>query len=146
MDQIKAILSRKGGDLLSTASTVMVIDAVRQMAEAGVGSILIMDDGELVGIFTERDYLRRIAIKGRRSTETVMSEVMTGDLVTVSPDHTVEHCMGLMTDRRIRHLPVLADGAVVGVVSIGDLVRQVMLQQAERIRHLTDYVSGGYPR
>ncbi len=146
MNRVQSILTRKGSALLSTDSDKLVINAVRKMAEAGCGSILVVDEGKLVGIFTERDYLRRIALEGRRSTETKIADVMTSDLIVVGPDETVEQCMAIMTERRIRHLPVMSGEQVAGVVSIGDLVRQISRQQAEQIRHLTDYVSGGYPR
>ncbi len=145
MSNIRAILAGKSGDVLSIVSTEVVFEAVRRMAEAGVGSILVIDDGELRGIFTERDYLRRIALERRRSTETLVADAMTTKLIVVGPDETVEQCMAVMTEQRIRHLPIMEGGKLIGLVSIGDLVRHVTRQQAEQIRYLTDFVSGSYP-
>lgn len=145
MDRISAVLARKGDEVLTISSGELVIEAIRRMAEAGVGSILVVDGGELSGIFTERDYLRRIALQGRRSDETAIADVMTSKLICVGPEESVEQCMAVMTEQRIRHLPVLEGGELLGVVSIGDLVRQISRVQAERIRYLTEYVSGSYP-
>ena len=145
MHRIHTILARKGDEVLSVAGGEMVFEAIRRMAEAGVGSILVIDADTVRGIFTERDYLRRIALQGRRSQDTRVEEVMTADLICVGPDESVEQCMAVMTERHIRHLPVMQGDKLLGVVSIGDLVRQVTRQQAEQIRHLTDYVSGAYP-
>ena len=145
MHRISSVLARKGATILSISSGELVIEAIRRMAEAGVGSILIVDGGELVGIFTERDYLRRIALQGRRSDETSISDVMTTKIICVGPEESVEQCMAVMTEQRIRHLPVMEGEKLLGVVSIGDLVRQISREQAERIRYLTEYVSGSYP-
>ena len=145
MHRVNTILARKGNEVLTVAGGELVFEAIRQMAEAGVGSILVVDAGALRGIFTERDYLRRIALQGRHSQDTRVEEVMTAELICVGPDESVEQCMAIMTERHIRHLPVMRGDQLLGVVSIGDLVRQVTRQLAEEIKYLTDYVSGAYP-
>jgi CBS domain-containing protein len=111
------------------------------MVEAGVGSLLVMDAGEVAGIFTERDYLRRMALEGRDDKDTPIRDVMSSPLVVVTPQTTIDECMAMMTDRRIRHLPVVDDGEVVGIVSIGDAVKFKSKQQSFEIQYLTDYIT-----
>jgi CBS domain-containing protein len=118
-----------------------VFGAVKAMVEANVGALLVTDGAEIVGIFTERDYLRRIAVEGRRSRTTIVSEVMSAPVICVTPDTGVEECMALMTDRRIRHAPVTDGGALVGMVSIGDLVKFQTQQQSFEIKYLQDYIT-----
>jgi CBS domain-containing protein len=118
-----------------------VFDAVKAMVEANVGALLVTDGDEIVGIFTERDYLRRIAVEGRRSRTTIVSEVMSAPVICVTPDTGVEESMALMTDRRIRHAPVTEGGALVGMISIGDLVKFQTRQQSFEIKYLQDYIT-----
>jgi CBS domain-containing protein len=142
MEHVSDILDEKGRDVLSIEAEATVFDAIKRMVEANVGSLLVFEDGKLAGIVTERDYLRRVALEGRTEKETAVREIMTAPLVYVTPDTTLEECMAVMTERRIRHLPVLdADRQVLGVVSIGDLVKYRSKQQDVQIRLLTDYIS-----
>ena len=142
--QIASVLSHKGGDVVSIGPDATVFEAISRMVERNVGAIVVVEGDALRGIFTERDYLRRIALEGRTSRETRVRDAMTADLVTVGPDATTSACLALMTARKIRHLPVLRDGALVGVVSIGDCVRadaEEALSEADELRR---FVSGGY--
>ncbi|WP_420455296.1 CBS domain-containing protein [Rubrivirga sp.] len=142
---IASLVGRSPTDLVTIGPDATVFEAIGRMVERNVGSILVVEGDALRGIFTERDYLRRIALEGRTSRETAVRDVMTADLVTVGPDESVDGCLALMTKRKIRHLPVLRDGELVGVVSIGDLVR-ARLQRAEgEAEGLRQFVSGGYP-
>jgi CBS domain-containing protein len=141
VNRVREILEEKGRDVLRIDAGVSVYEAVRQMVEAEVGSLLVMDGGEVAGIFTERDYLRRMALESRDDKETAVGEVMSSPLVVVTPENTIDECMAMMTDRRIRHLPVVDGGEVVGIVSIGDAVKFQSKQQSFEIRYLTDYIS-----
>jgi CBS domain-containing protein len=141
MNRVKEILDDKGGDVLQIEGDVSVLEAVKRMVDAGVGSLLVTNEGEIAGIFTERDYLRRMTLEDRDAKETPVSEVMSSPLVVVTPETGVDECMAMMTDRRIRHLPVVADEEVVGVVSIGDLVKFKSKQQSFEIKYLTDYIT-----
>ena len=142
MEHVSDILDEKGRDVLSIEGEATVFDAIKRMVEANVGSLLVFEDGKLAGIVTERDYLRRVALEGRTEKETPVRDIMSAPLVYVTPDTSLDECMGVMTERRIRHLPVLgADRGVLGVVSIGDLVKYRSKQQDVQIRLLTDYIS-----
>ena len=143
MPTVADILSTKKGPVQSLPPTATVRDALQAMADANVGSVLIMQGEALLGIFTERDYARKLALKGLASSDTPLANVMTAKLFVVSPRQTVQECMGIMTQARIRHLPVVADGAVVGLVSIGDLVNATMAEQEFLISQLGSYISGG---
>ena len=145
MADVAKILSEKGGDVISIAGDATVFDAIKQMVEANVGAILVTggDPDKIEGIFTERDYLRRIAVEGRTSRETLVREVMTAPVIAVGPETTVEEAMALMTDRRIRHAPVVDEDRLLGMVSIGDLVRLQSQEQSYKIRYLTEYISAG---
>jgi CBS domain-containing protein len=145
VDTIDAILARKGREIWSIASDATVYDAIALMAEKHVGAVLVVSDTTLVGILSERDYARKVILQGRSSKDTLVRDIMTASLVTVNPDYTVEACMRIMTQRRIRHLPVVARGQLVGVVSIGDLVNAVIADQADTIDQLQRYISHGYP-
>jgi CBS domain-containing protein len=139
---VASILETKGGDILQIEGAATVLDAIKRMVEANVGSLLVMEDGKLAGIVTERDYLRRVALEGREENETPVREIMSAPLVYVTPETSIDECMAVMTERRIRHLPVLDDGReVVGVISIGDVVKFQSKQQSVQIRLLTDYIS-----
>ena len=142
MSKLSEILAGKGGDVLRIEAGASVFEAVQTMVEANVGSLLVTDGGEIVGIVTERDYLRRVTLEGRTDKDTPVREIMTSPLIVVTPETSIDECMAVMTDRRIRHLPVVDGGEVVGVVSIGDLVKFKSKLQSFEIQYLTDYVSG----
>ena len=141
MNPVSKILDEKSGELLKIDGGASVIDAVRTMVGANVGSLLVTEDDEIVGIVTERDYLRRVALEDRDENEAAVREIMSGPLVVVGLDTTVEECMALMTERRIRHLPVVDEEKVVGLVSIGDLVKFQSKQQSFEIQYLTNYIT-----
>ncbi len=140
-DRVSDILAGKGRDLLTVESDASVYDAVKQMVERNVGSLLVTVDGRIEGIVTERDYLRRVTLEGRTDRETHVSEIMSSPLVVVTPETSVDECMSVMTDRRIRHVPVVDGGEIVGVVSIGDVVKFKSSQQSYQIQYLTDYIT-----
>ena len=143
MNQVSKILGEKAGDLLTIDGGLPVIDAVRRMVEANVGSLLVTEDDRIVGIVTERDYLRRVALEGRDENKAAVREIMSAPLVLVGLETTVEECMALMTERRIRHLPVADGPDIVGLVSIGDLVKFKSKQQTVEIQSLTNYITAG---
>jgi CBS domain-containing protein len=141
--QVSDILASKGRDVLSIDGSATVYDAIAKMVEANVGALLVYDGGRLQGIVTERDYLRRVTLEGRDERTTPVREIMSTEVVYVGPDASIEECMAVMTERRIRHLPVLGDNrAVVGIVSIGDVVKFHSTEQEVQIRFLTEYISG----
>ncbi len=141
MEQVSDILKGKEHALLTIASDASVLDMVKQMVGANVGSLLVTVDGRIEGIVTERDYLRRVTLEGRTDKDTPVSEIMTSPLIVVTPRTPVDECMAIMTDRRIRHMPVVDDGEVIGMVSIGDLVKFQSQQQSFKIQYLTDYIT-----
>jgi len=141
MEQVSDILKGKERELLTIASDASVYDAVKQMVEANVGSLLVTVDGRIEGIVTERDYLRRVTLEGRTDQDAHVSEIMSSPLVVVTPSTSVDECMAVMTDRRIRHVPVVDDGEIIGLVSIGDLVKFQSKQQSFKIQYLTDYIT-----
>lgn len=143
---IDAVLNLKGHDVWSVSPDQTVFEAISLMSEKNVGAVLVMEHEALAGMLSERDYTRKIAIKGKSSKETLVREIMTTELVTVTSHHTVQECMRLMNDRRVRHLPVIDNDRVVGVVSIGNLVNWIISAQNAAIGHLEDYISGKYPR
>ena len=138
---LSEILGEKSGDVIRIDGDATVYEAVIAMVQANVGALLVTDGDEISGIFTERDYLRRIAVEGRRSRDTTVSEVMSSPVLIVTPDTTVDETMALMTDRRIRHAPVVEDGVLIGMISIGDLVKFISKKQSFQIQYLTDYIS-----
>jgi len=142
MKLVQQLLDRKGDEIISITKDASVFDAIKLMADRGVGSLLVMDGDELKGIVTERDYARKVIIKGRSSESTPVADIMTTDLVTASLTQSVNDCMTLMSERRIRHLPVLVDGKVAGMISIGDLVQAIISDQQEEIEQLESYISG----
>jgi CBS domain-containing protein len=142
MADVTDILDEKGRDVLTIEPSASVFEAIQRMVESNVGSLLVTEGGRLRGVVTERDYLRRVALEGRTERETTVGEIMSAPLVYVTPDTTVEECMAVMTERRIRHLPVLDDDReVVGVISIGDVVKFQSKQQSAQIKLLTDYIT-----
>jgi CBS domain-containing protein len=141
MNQLSEILDNKGHEVLEIEGSASVFEAVKKMVEANVGSLLVTEDGEVAGIVTERDYLRRVALEGRTDEETPVREIMSSPLIVVTPQTTVDECMALMTDRRIRHVPVVDEGQVVGIVSIGDVVKFKSQRQSFEIQYLTDYIT-----
>jgi len=142
MRQVRYLLDSKGHDVFSIGEDATVLDAIKHMAERRVGALLVMRGDNLVGIISERDYARKVILAGRSSAETPVTTIMSSPVLTVAPDTDVEYCMRLCTDSRIRHLPVVHDSRVVGVISIGDLVKAVIEEQAEQIDHLKQYIAG----
>jgi CBS domain-containing protein len=143
MGQVSDILAAKGSAVLEIDAEATVFDAVSKMVESNVGSLLVTEGGRLVGIVTERDYLRRVAIVGRDERTTPVREVMSAPIVYTTPESSIEECMAVMTERRIRHLPVLTESReVMGVVSIGDLVKFQSREQSAQIKFLEEYISG----
>ena len=141
MSTVAEILQDKSGDVIRIDGGATVFDAVKAMVEANVGALLITDGEQITGIFTERDYLRRIAVEGRRSRDTIVSDVMSSPVLVVTQETTVEEAMALMTDKRIRHAPVVDQRGLVGIVSIGDLVKFTSKQQSYQLQYLTEYIS-----
>jgi CBS domain-containing protein len=142
MNLVCQLLDAKGHDVLSITPDASVLDAIRLMAEKGIGALVVMQGDKLAGILTERDYARKIILKGRSSETTPVRDIMTADVTTTSSVESVEKCMNLMTDLRIRHLPVVDDGRVTGIISIGDLVKAIIAEQQRAIEQLEHYISG----
>ena len=140
--KVKDILKAKGNVALSIAPDTLIFDALQLMSEKNVGALLVMENGKLVGIFSERDYARKIILKGRTSLDTEVREIMTQDVFTVTPEETIDQCMVLMSGKRIRHLPVVQGSEVVGVISIGDVVKFIIEEQETVIEHYKVYISG----
>jgi CBS domain-containing protein len=145
-EAVSSVLRRKGTDrkLLSISPDASVYEAIAMMAENSIGALLVVSNGVLVGIMSERDYARKVVLQSRSSKDTRVADIMTTPVITVSPAHTVEECMRLMTDKRIRHLPVVDGSTIAGIVSIGDLVRAVITVQGETIQYLQQYINGQY--
>ena len=141
-ETVASILKKKGDAVWSVQPTATVYEAIALMAEKSVGALLVVSEGKLVGIISERDYARKVVLQRRSSSDTLVREIMTGSVITVTPDHSVENCMKMITEHRVRHLPVLAGDQLVGVISIGDLVNAIITEQAETIGHLHTYISG----
>ncbi len=141
---IAEILALKGSHVWCISPDATVFDGIELMAGKNVGALLVTEGGKLIGILTERDYTRKVALKGKASKQTAVREILSGTVVSVTPGHTVEACMHLMTDHRVRHLPVLEEGRIVGVISIGDLVNWIISAQSSTIHQLQTYISG-YP-
>lgn len=142
MKLVQHLLDIKGSDIVTIDEGASVFDAIKLMADYGIGSLLVMRGQDLKGIVTERDYARKVILKGRAAETTLVSEIMSVELITATPEQTVNKCMTLMTEKRIRHLPILAHDKVVGLISIGDLVQAIIADQKEAIEHLENYISG----
>jgi CBS domain-containing protein len=145
MNRVADILASKGSEVHTIDRRATVFEAVEKMVAKNVGALVVTDGEAIAGIFTERDYLRRIVLEGRTSRTTPVQEVLTERLIVVDPSRPVEECMALMTMERIRHLPVIDDRRLAGIVSIGDIVKHLSRERETEIRYLTDYISGKYP-
>jgi CBS domain-containing protein len=143
-DTISEILKHKGRHAWCISPEATVFDSIQLMADKNVGALLVVEGGKLVGILSERDYTRKVALKGKSSKQTAVREILSGHVIHVRPSHTVQECMRLMTDHRVRHLPVLEGEDIVGVVSIGDLVNWIISAQTTTIDQLRTYIAG-YP-
>jgi CBS domain-containing protein len=143
MITVRDILQRKGNQIWSVAPDSTVYDALTLMAEQNVGALLVLDGEKIVGVFSERDYARKIILKGKASKETSVDEIMTSEVTTVHPGQFVEECMALMTDKRIRHLPVLEGEKLAGLISIGDVVKAIISDREFIIKQLESYITGG---
>lgn len=140
MKTVKQLLQAKGSAVHGISPQASVLDAIKLMAEKGIGALVVLDEGRLTGMVSERDYARKVILLGRASQNTAVREIMTDKVVTVRSEQTVEDCMALMTDKRIRHLPVVDNGKLAGVVSIGDLVKEVIADREETIKQLESYI------
>ncbi|MCO5193726.1 MAG: CBS domain-containing protein [Anaerolineae bacterium] len=142
MTTVNQLLRVKGYQVISIEPDDTVYNALVRMATNNVGALVVLREGQLVGIISERDYARKVILYGKASRATAVSEIMTTQVQCVGPDHTMQECMSLMTDKRIRHLPVLRDDAVIGIISIGDVVKAIIEEQKILISHLEDYIVG----
>ena len=143
-ETIASVLNNKGGRVWSIDSEATIYDAIALMAEKSIGALVVVSGGKLAGIISERDYARKVILQGRSSKETHVREIMTSSVITVSPEQTVDDCMRIITNHRVRHLPVLRGDEVLGIISIGDLVRAIIAEQAATIDHLHSYIAGKY--
>lgn len=141
---IREILTHKGSTVWSIPPEATVLEAIQMMADKNVGALLVIQEGRLLGVLSERDYTRKIVLKGRSSKDTPVRAILSGRVVSVSPDHTVDECLRLMTEHRIRHLPVMDGAKILGVISIGDLVNSIISSQSSTIQQLETYITG-YP-
>lgn len=141
MHTLRQLLGSKSPEVYAVAPGDSVVNAIRLMAEKGVGAVLVMEGARLVGIVSERDYARKVVLHGKSSSDTSVRDIMTGEVMTVSPQHTVEQCMQIITDQRIRHLPVVDKDEVIGVISIGDLVKAVIEDQKAQLEQLQRYIA-----
>lgn len=139
--KVADILQKKGSQVFSVTRDTTVLDAIKLLSEKNIGALPVIEDGKLLGIFSERDYARKIILKGKTSIDTPVKEIMTENPFTVEPSQTLEDCMTVMSDRHIRHLPVMKDGAVVGMISVSDVVKAIIQAQRETIDHLKNYIS-----
>ncbi len=141
MKTLNLLLQKKGRDIWSVSPNDTVFDALRLMAEKGIGAVLVMEGGRVVGVLSERDYARKVALEGRTSRDTPVRDIMTSRVVYARADQTIEEAMAIMTEKRVRHLPVMANGELVGVVSIGDLVKEIISDQQFMIDQLINYIT-----
>ena len=139
---VRQLINRKGNAVWSSQPDATVFEALSLMAEKGIGALLVFDEDTLVGIFSERDYARKVILKGKSSSSTAVGEIMTKTVLVVHPNQTMNECMALMTDKRIRHLPVMEDDSVIGIISIGDVVKEIISEQEFVIGQLENYIAG----
>ena len=144
MQTVKELLREKGSEVWTIAPRVTVYEALELMAGKNIGALVAVEDGNVVGMFTERDYARKVILKGRSSKTTTVRELMVTDVLYVGPGDTIENCMALMTEKRLRHLPVMDEGQLVGLISIGDIVRVIISDREFMIRELEHYITGGH--
>jgi CBS domain-containing protein len=142
---VSTLLKKKGEWVISIHPDATVYETISRMVEHNTGAVVVTRGGELVGIFTERDYLRRIVLEGRTSKTTEVQEVMTREVVCATPDHTISECMTMMTEKKCRHLPVLRDGHLAGIISMGDCVKCLLDASSEQVEQLHQFIKGGYP-
>ena len=142
---VSAVLHHKGSTVWSVPAEATVFEAIKIMADKNIGALLVMAGGKLAGVFTERDYTRNVVLRGKSSKVTPVREVISSEVISVGLNHSIEDCMKLMTDHRVRHLPVVEGDKVVGLVSIGDLVNWIISTQSAHIDQMEQYISGGYP-
>ena len=144
MSTIREVLENKGGSIVSVGVDTSVLEAIGTMSNANIGAVVVVHDGKAAGIFTERDYLRKIALQGRSSDDTVMSEVMSSPLITAEPEESTRNAMETMTECRCRHLIIMQDDEMVGIVSLGDLVKHLLMEAEAEVEQLSSYISGSY--
>ncbi len=142
MQTINQLLQNKGSHVETVAANATVYEALASMAEKGIGALVVLQDNRPVGLFSERDYARNIVLKGRTSRETLVADAMSTPVVVVNPEENVEQCMAIMTEKRVRHLPVMQDDQLVGIISIGDLVKAIIENQQFMIEQLVSYING----
>jgi CBS domain-containing protein len=142
MTFVTDVLKRKGRDVFTVSCDLTVYDALQEMADKNVGALMVVDADNLVGVFSERDYARKIILHGKASKDTLVKEIMSSEVFCVGPDQTIEQCMQLMTEKRVRHLPVLDEGRLAGVISIGDVVKTIISEQEFAIQQLEQYIIG----
>jgi CBS domain-containing protein len=142
MNKVSAILARKGNNAVSVPPDTTVLDALKIMADKNIGSVVVMQGGKYLGIVTERDYSRKVALKGKHSIATTVAEIMSSDLPAISLDDTTEHCMSLMSEKNIRYLPVFENEQLSGIISMSDVVKETIIAQKETIDHLENYIRG----
>lgn len=140
MSRVKSILERKGADYVSVHPDTSVLDALKLMADKNIGSVIVLDDNTYMGIVTERDYSRKVILKDKHSDTTKVSEIMSNDLPHISPEDSIEHCMALFADKKIRYLPVFENGKLSGIVSMSDVVKEIILDQKQTIDHLHAFI------
>ncbi len=142
MSTVSKVLEKKGGDILSVSPDTAIFDAIQKMADRSAGTALVMDGDQLVGLISERDFIRKVYLRGKCKEPISVAEIMSTELTTVTPDERLENCMNAMTEKRIRHLPVVEEGAVVGIISIGDIVKFMAEQKEFEIKNLQSYIAG----
>lgn len=142
MKTVRQLLRTKGTDVFWIPPQATVLDAIKLMAEREIGALIVTEDDSVVGILSERDYARKVLLKGRSSRDTPIRDIMTTNVIFAEPDQDVDHCMTVMTEKRVRHLPVLEEGRLIGIVSIGDLVKSIISEQQETIEQLENYIRG----